>query len=73
MLQRYKKNALSYSPKASFYIILTSNLQSKLVNLQVLELSLATQGVEFHILVWSYREDEVGHGDTAAIYEEFYR
>lgn len=43
------------------------------MNLQVLELSLATLGVEFHILVWSYREDEVGHGDAAAIYEEFNR
>ena len=43
------------------------------MNLQVLELSLATLGVEFHILVWSYWEHEVGHGDTAAIYEELYR
>lgn len=43
------------------------------MNLQVLELSLATLGVELHIFVWSYWEDEVGHGDAAAIYEEFNR
>ncbi len=43
------------------------------MNLQVLELCLATLGVELHILIWSYREDEVGHGDATAIYEELYR
>ena len=43
------------------------------MNLQILELSLAILGVELHILVWSYWEDEVGHGDTTAIYEEFNR
>lgn len=43
------------------------------MNLQVLELSLAILGVELHIFVWSYREHEVGHGDTTAIYEEFNR
>ena len=43
------------------------------MNLQVLELSLATLGVELYILVWSYWEDEVGHGDAAAIYEELNR
>ena len=37
-----------------------------------LEFSLATLGVELHILVWSYREHEVGHGDATAIYEELY-
>ena len=52
------------------YSIIQKILQTKLVNLQVLEFSLAILGVELHILVWSYREDEVGHGDTAAIYEE---
>ena len=40
------------------------------MNLQILEISLAILGVELHILVWSYREHEVGHGDTTAIYEE---
>ena len=55
------------------YSIIQKILQTKLVNLQVLEFSLAILGVELHILVWSYREDEVGHGDTAAIYEEFNR
>ena len=34
------------------------------MNLQILEFSLAILGVELHILVWSYREDEVGHGDA---------
>ena len=52
------------------YSIIQKVLQTKLVNLQVLEFSLAILGVELHILVWSYREDEVGHGDTASIYEE---
>ena len=52
------------------YSIIQKILQAELMNLQVLELSLAILGVELHILVWSYREDEVGHGDTAAIYEE---
>ena len=52
------------------YSIIQKILQAELMNLQVLELSLATLGVELHILVWSYREHEVGHGDTAAIYEE---
>ena len=55
------------------YSIIQKILQTKLVNLQVLEFSLATLGVELHILVWSYREDEVGHGDTTAINEELYR
>ena len=49
------------------YSIIQKILQAELMNLQVLELSLAILGVELHILVWSYREDEVGHGDTAAI------
>jgi hypothetical protein len=43
------------------------------MNLQILEFSLAILGVKLHILVWSYREHEVGHGDTTAIYEELYR
>ena len=43
------------------------------MNLQVLELSLAILGIKLHILVWSYWEDEVGHGDATAIYEEFNR
>ena len=43
------------------------------MNLHVLEFSLATLGVKLHILVWSYREHEVGHSDTTAIYEELYR
>lgn len=43
------------------------------MNLQVLEFSLAILGVELHILVWSYWEHEVGHGDATAIYEEFNR
>ena len=55
------------------YSIIQKILQAELMNLQVLELSLATLGVELHILVWSYREHEVGHGDATAIYEEFYR
>ena len=55
------------------YSIIQKILQAELMNLQVLELSLAILGVELHILVWSYREDEVGHGDATAIYEEFYR
>ena len=55
------------------YSIILKILQTKLVNLQVLELCLAILGVELHILVWSYREHEVGHGDAAAIYEELYR
>ena len=55
------------------YSIIQKILQAELMNLQVLELSLAILGVELHILVWSYREDEIGHGDTAAIYEELYR
>ena len=55
------------------YSIIQKILQAELMNLQVLEFSLAILGVELHILVWSYREDEVGHGDTAAIYEEFNR
>ena len=55
------------------YSIIQKILQAELMNLQVLELSLAILGVELHILVWSYREDEVGHGDTAAVYEEFNR
>ena len=49
------------------YSIILKILQTKLMNLQVLELCLATLGVELQILVWSYREHEVGHGDTAAI------
>ena len=52
------------------YSIIQKILQTELMNLQVLELSLATLGIKLHILVWSYREDEVGHGDTASIYEE---
>ena len=52
------------------YSIIQKILQAELMKLQVLELSLAILGVELHILVWSYREHEVGHGDTAAIYEE---
>ena len=55
------------------YSIIQKILQAELMNLQVLEFSLATLGVELHILVWSYREHEVGHGDAAAIYEEFNR
>ena len=55
------------------YSIIQKILQAELMNLQVLELSLATLGVELHILVWSYWEHEVGHGDATAIYEEFYR
>ena len=55
------------------YSIIQKILQAELMNLQILEFSLATLGVELHILVWSYREDEVGHGDATAIYEEFYR
>mgnify|MGYP004530682837 FL=1 len=55
------------------YSIIQKILQAELMNLQVLELSLATLGVELHILVWSYWEDEVGHGDATAIYEELYR
>ena len=55
------------------YSIIQKILQAELMNLQVLELSLPTLGVELHILVWSYREDEVGHGDATAIYEELYR
>ena len=55
------------------YSIIQKILQAELVNLQILEFSLATLGVELHILVWSYREDEVGHGDAAAIYEELNR
>ena len=55
------------------YSIIQKILQAELMNLQVLELSLATLGVELHILVWSYWEDEVGYGDTTAIYEEFNR
>ena len=43
------------------------------MNLQILEFSLAILGVELYILVWSYRKDEVGHGDATAIYEELYR
>jgi len=43
------------------------------VNLQILEFSLATLGIKLQILVWSYREDEVGHGDATAIYEELNR
>lgn len=52
------------------YSIIQKILQTKLMNLHVLELSLATLGVKLHILVWSYREDEVGHGDATTIYEE---
>lgn len=37
------------------------------MNLQILELCLATLGVELHILVWSYREHEVGHGDAGRL------
>ena len=55
------------------YSIIQKILQAELMNLQVLEFSLAILGVELHILVWSYREDEVGHGDAAAIYEELNR
>ena len=55
------------------YSIIQKILQAELMNLQVLELSLATLGVELHILVWSYWEHEVGHGDATAIYEELYR
>ena len=55
------------------YSIILKILQTKLVNLQILEFSLAILGVELHILVWSYREHEVGHGDATAIYEEFNR
>ena len=55
------------------YSIIQKILQAELMNLQVLELSLAILGVELHILVWSYREDEVGHGDATAIYEELNR
>ena len=55
------------------YSIIQKILQAELMNLQVLELSLAILGVELYILVWSYRKDEVGHGDTAAVYEEFNR
>ena len=55
------------------YSIIQKILQAELMNLQVLELSLAILGVELHILVWSYREDEVGHSDATAIYEELYR
>ena len=55
------------------YSIIQKILQAELMNLQILEFSLAILGVELHILVWSYREDEVGHGDATAIYEEFYR
>lgn len=55
------------------YSIIQKILQTKLVNLQILEFSLATLGVELHILVWSYREDEVGHSDATAIYEELNR
>ena len=55
------------------YSIIQKILQAELMNLQILEFSLAILSVELHILVWSYREDEVGHGDTTAIYKEFYR
>ena len=55
------------------YSIIQKILQAELMNLQVLEFSLAILGVELHILVWSYREDEVGHGDATAIYEELNR
>jgi|GEM_PF-3461431 len=55
------------------YSIIQKILQTKLVNLQILEFSLATLGIKLQILVWSYREDEVGHGDATAIYEELYR
>ena len=55
------------------YSIIQKILQAELMNLQVLELSLAILGVELHILVWSYREDEVGHSDATAIYEELNR
>ena len=55
------------------YSIIQKILQAELMNLQVLELSLAILGVELHILVWSYWEDEVGHGDATAIYEELNR
>ena len=55
------------------YSIIQKILQAELMNLQVLELSLAILGVELHILVWSYREDEVGHGDSTTIYEELNR
>ena len=55
------------------YSIIQKILQAELMNLQVLELSLAILGVELHILVWSYREHEVGHGDATAIYEELNR
>ena len=55
------------------YSIIQKILQAELMNLQILEFSLAILGVELHILVWSYREDEVGHGDATAIYEKLYR
>ena len=49
------------------------SLQCQFVNLYILKLSLATLAIEFHILVWSHREDEVGHGDSTTIYEELNR
>ena len=55
------------------YSIIQKILQAELMNLQILEFSLAILGVELHILVWSYRENEVGHSDATTIYEEFYR
>ena len=55
------------------YSIIQKILQAELMNLQILEFSLAILGVELHILVWSYREDEVGHGDATAINEELNR
>ena len=39
------------------YSIIQKILQTELMNLQVLELRLATLGIKRHILVWSYRED----------------
>ena len=39
------------------YSIIQKILQTELMNLQVLELRLATLGIKLHILVWSYRED----------------
>lgn len=41
--------------------------------LNVVKFSFTSLGIELYILVWSYREDEVGHGDATTIYEELYR
>ena len=41
--------------------------------LNVIKFSFTSLGIELYILVWSYREDEVGHCDATTIYKEFDR